>query len=439
MAAVRLPGVMTVPLRRAAGSVARWQAWSLAEPLRTLVIGVITLAVAVIAIATARTSWRLSDVAIFAGLLACGIITIESSRAVAEVHGTVGRDLQTVWYLAMAVVLPPGYVVLAPVPLCAYRLWRVRSGLAYRRVYSNATLSLAYGAAALLFHAVPRSVAGPSPGSGTHVLSWTGVAAGCGIVAWLINNGFLLGAIKLSDRGARVRDLFANREAFVSDLIELTLAVTLSLIVAINPVLVALSLPSIALYRRYLMNAQLVAQARIDAKTGLLNAGTWQHEAEVEFARAERVGTPLAVAMVGIDHFAAVNDTVGYPAGDRVLRGIAGSIAADLRGYDLTGRFGGDQFAILFPRTAVDEARRISERLRDKIAGDPVVIEDGSHAGYIFRLTVSIGLAATSTLGRPFSELVVTAEAALRQAKSAGRNRVGVLTEPAGTAGTGLS
>lgn len=165
MAAVRLPGVMTVPLRRAAGSVARWQAWSLAEPLRTLVIGVITLAVAVIAIATARTSWRLSDVAIFAGLLACGIITIESSRAVAEVHGTVGRDLQTVWYLAMAVVLPPGYVALAPVPLCAYRLWRVRSGLAYRRVYSNATLSLAYGAAAVLFHAVPRSVAGPSPGS----------------------------------------------------------------------------------------------------------------------------------------------------------------------------------------------------------------------------------------------------------------------------------
>jgi diguanylate cyclase (GGDEF)-like protein len=202
---------------------------------------------------------------------------------------------------------------------------------------------------------------------------------------------------------------------------------------------VALSLPSIALYRRYLMNAQLVAQARIDVKTGLLNAGTWQHEAEVEFARAERAGIPLAVAMVGIDHFAAVNDTVGYPAGDRVLRGIAGSIAADLRGYDLTGRFGGDQFAILFPRTAVGEARRISERLRDKIAGDPVVIEDGSHAGYIFRLTVSIGLAATSTLGRPFGEPVATAEAALRQAKSAGRNRVGVLTEPAGATGTGLS
>jgi len=439
MAAVRLPGVMTVPFRRVAGSVAQWQVWSLAEPLRTLVIGVVALAAAVLAVATVRTSWRLSDLAVFAALLACGVITIESSRAVREAHGTVGRDLQTVWYLAMAVALPPGYVLLAPVPLAAYRLWRVRSGFAYRRVYSNATISLGYGAASLVFHAVPRSVAGLVPGSGTHVITWTGVVAGCGVLAWLINNALLLAAIKLSDRGARVRDLFANREASASDLIELTLAVSLSLVVAINPVLMALSLPPVVLYRRYLMRAQLGAQARIDARTGLLNAGTWQHEAEAEFARAQRTGTALAVAMVDVDHFATVNDTVGHPAGDRVLRGIASSLAGDLRSYDLTGRYGGDEFAILFPHTGAKEARRISERLRDKIAGDPVVIEDGSHAGYIFRLTVSIGVAATDTPAGPFSELVATADAALRQAKAAGRNRVGVLTGEAGRAGTRLT
>jgi diguanylate cyclase (GGDEF)-like protein len=179
------------------------------------------------------------------------------------------------------------------------------------------------------------------------------------------------------------------------------------------------------------MHSQLVAQARIDAKTGLLNAGTWQHEAEVEFARAQRTGAPLAVAMVDIDHFKTVNDTVGHPAGDRVLRGIAGSLREDLRGYDLTGRFGGDEFAILFPHTKVSEARRISERLRDKIAGDPVVIEDGSHAGYIFRLTVSIGVAATDSTRRSFGELIATADAALNQAKRAGRNRVGTPSDPA--------
>jgi diguanylate cyclase (GGDEF)-like protein len=209
--------------------------------------------------------------------------------------------------------------------------------------------------------------------------------------------------------------------------------------VAINPVLMALSLPSIVLYRRYLMHSQLVAQARIDDKTGLLNAGTWRHEGEVEFARAQRTGTPLAIAMIDIDHFKTVNDTVGHPAGDRVLRGIASAVRDDLRGYDLTGRFGGDEIAILFPHTKANEARRISERLRDKIAGDPVVIEDGSHAGYIFRLTVSIGVAAADAPGCSFSELVAAADAALGQAKSAGRNRVGVLSGPAGPAGTRLS
>jgi diguanylate cyclase (GGDEF)-like protein len=284
---------------------------------------------------------------------------------------------------------------------------------------------------------VPRSAAGLAPGSGAHVIAWTGVVAGCGALAWLINNALLLAAIKVSDRGARIRDLFANRAAATSDLIELTLAVSLSLVVAINPLLMALSLPSIALYRRYLMHSQLVAQSRIDAKTGLLNAGTWQHEAEVEFARAQRTGTALAVAMIDVDHFATVNDTVGHLAGDRVLRGIAGSLAGDLRSYDLTGRYGGDEFAILFPHTRATEARRITERLRDKIAGDPVVIEDGSHAGYIFRLTVSIGVAAADAPAGQFSEIVATAGAALRQAKSAGRNRVEVLT--AASAGSGVA
>ncbi|HEY3733665.1 MAG TPA: GGDEF domain-containing protein [Streptosporangiaceae bacterium] len=425
---------MSVSLRRAAASVSGWQAWSLDEPLRSLLLAVIAIAATATAVAPAHTRWHASDAAIFAALLACGAITIESSRGVREVHGTVGRDLQTVWYLTMAITLPPVYAMLAPIPLGAYRLWRVRSGLMYRRVFSNATLSLAYGAASVIFRAFPRSVAGPRPEAGLHVLAWTGLVAGCGVVAWMINNGFLLGAIKLCDRQARVGDMFANREAFTSDLIELTLAVSLSLVVAINPVLMALSLPSIVLYRRYLMHSQLVTQARIDAKTGLLNAGTWQHEAEVEFARAQRTGMPLAVAMVDIDHFKTVNDTVGHLAGDRVLRGIAGSLRENLRSYDLTGRFGGDEFAILFPQTKLNEARRISERLRDKIAGDPVVIEDGTHAGYIFRLTVSIGVAASDGSQRSFDELIAIADAALETAKRAGRNRVATPADPGAAA-----
>ena len=424
MAAIRRPGVLPIPFRRLVAKAAGWQVWSLPEPLRTLVVGVAAAAVVAIATVPAHTTWRLSDAAVYLALLFCGCVTIESSRAVREVHGTVGRDLLTVWYLAIAITLPPAYALFAPVPLGAYRLWRVRHGFMYRRVYSNATLSLAYGAASLLFHAVPAAIAGHTPGTGAHVLTWAAVVAGCGLTAWLVNNGLLLAAIELSDRTSRVGDLFANREAGTADGIELTLAVSLALVVAINPWLMALSLPSIVLYRRYLMHFQLDAHARIDAKTGLLNAGTWHREGEVELARARRIGAPLAVAIVDIDHFKTVNDAVGHPAGDRVLRGIAAALREDLRGYDLTGRFGGDAFAVLLPHTRADEARRISERLRDKIAGDPVEIEDGTHAGYIFRLTVSIGVAAADGSWPAFAELISSARTALGQAKQAGRNRV---------------
>src|ERR1700734_2499304 len=83
--------------------------------------------------AAVRTSWRPADAVVFGGLLACGLVAIESTRGVTEVHGTVSRDLQTVWYLAIAIALPPAYALLAPIPLAAYRLWRGRRGFVYPR------------------------------------------------------------------------------------------------------------------------------------------------------------------------------------------------------------------------------------------------------------------------------------------------------------------
>ena len=275
MPALRLFGTAADGIRQGARSVRGWQVWALPQSLRVYILRITTFAFIVAAIAAARTRWQLTDIVIFAGLLACGVIAIESTRNVREVQG-VGRDLQTVWYLAIAVTLPPAYALLAPLPLTAYRLWRVPRAFVYRRVFSNATISLAYGSVSLLFHSIPASVAGRTPGTASHALAWTGVVAGCGVLAWVINNGLILGAIMIADRQARVRDMFGNREAITSDLIELSLAVSLSLVVSISALLMILALPSVVLYRRYLMNSQLVAQPRIDAKTGLLNAGTWQ-------------------------------------------------------------------------------------------------------------------------------------------------------------------
>jgi diguanylate cyclase (GGDEF)-like protein len=406
-------------------SVRKWQVWTLRTQSSVYIVSVVISAAIVAAIAVARATWTAADVATYLALLGCGMVAIEATRTVKEPTGSVARDLQTVWYLAIAITLPPVYALIAPIPLTAYRLWRVRRVLMHRRVFSNATISLAYGGASAAFHLIPPSLAGPTPGSGLHAVTWTCLAACCGALAWIINNGLLLGAISLADPGARVRDLFGNREAIVSDLIELTLAVSLALVVAINPLLMALALPSIVLYRRHLMQAQLVAQTRLDPKTGLLNAGTWRREAEVEFVRAVRSRSPLALVVVDIDHFSSVNETAGRLAGDQVLRRIARIITDNLGGVALLpARTGGEQFAILLPNAGEAEARRLGERIRDHIAGEPIAIEDGSHAGFVFRLTVSIGIAVLDHSRRALAELIGAADVALSEAKATGRNKV---------------
>jgi diguanylate cyclase (GGDEF)-like protein len=331
--------------------------------------------------------------------------------------------------LAIAVALPPVFAFLAPIPLTLYKVLRLRGDVIYRRVFSAAVVSLAYGSASVVFHAIPDSIAGSFPRSSEHALTWTASVAACGVLGWLINNVLLVIAIKLSDPVSRIRDLIGSRESITSDLLELSLAVSFTLVVRINPILMALALPSVVLCKRSIMRAQLVSHARIDAKTGLLNAGTWQREAEAEFFRALRGNGPLALAMVNIDHFKDVNDMAGQLVRDQLVRDIAGMLKEQLPDHDLIGRFGSEEFAILLPQTGRDEAQRISERLRDYIAAEPIAIESGSQEGFVFRLTVSIGVAVLNESRHALAELIGAADSALGQAKRTGWNKVYVLPE----------
>jgi diguanylate cyclase (GGDEF)-like protein len=432
MAAPRLPPTRMSNVRNLGHTLHKWPFWALPEPLRTY-LGLVTgLAVCAASVTLARQSWHLPDLFLSVALLGCGVVAIESTRAVKEIHGALSRDLQTVWYLAIAVILPPAYAFAAPLLLMIYKLWRMPQMIVHRRVFSNATISLAYGCASLTFHAFPGTVAGPRPGTASHALSWTVIVAVCGLLGWLINHILLLIAIKLSEPTAHFRELLGTRESITSDLVELSLAVSVTLIVAINSTLMVLALPSIVLYRRYLMNAQLIAQARIDAKTGLLNAVTWRREAMAEFSLALRTGLPLALAMVDIDHFKSVSESAGREIGDKLLRDVAGMLSEQMRGNGLIGRFGGEEFAILLPRTDRAEAKRISERLRDHIAGEPIAIESGNQAGFVFRLTVSIGVAVINESRRALAELIGAADSALDLARTTGWNKVCLL--PDGTA-----
>jgi diguanylate cyclase (GGDEF)-like protein len=113
-----------------------------------------------------------------------------------------------------------------------------------------------------------------------------------------------------------------------------------------------------------LIGWELAAAARTDPKTGLLNATAWQREADAEVARAQRTSSPLALLLVDVDHFKRVNDSHGHLIGDEVLRALATELRQQVRESDVVGRFGGEEFTVLLPRTDDAGAYGIAERLR---------------------------------------------------------------------------
>jgi diguanylate cyclase (GGDEF)-like protein len=246
------------------------------------------------------------------------------------------------------------------------------------------------------------------------------VLAACGALGLAVNNALIIGALRLSDPSCSIRKQVLDKEAAVTDLCQLSLAVLISLPAAFSPFLLVGAVPIVVVMRRFMMHAQLVTAARVDPKTGLLNAGTWQREAELEVARAERTRTPLAIAIADIDHFKAVNDRHGHLAGDAALSLISATMSALLRDYDLLGRFGGEEFAICLPHTDPAEAYRIADRLRQKIS----MISTQAPGAPAVQITISVGVASFESAHRTLDELIAAADAALYRAKSSGRNCV---------------
>jgi diguanylate cyclase (GGDEF)-like protein len=166
----------------------------------------------------------------------------------------------------------------------------------------------------------------------------------------------------------------------------------------------------------------------------LLNASTWEREATVEVERAVRTHIPLAVALVDIDHFKLVNDTYGHLVGDRVLRAVTDALRGQLRGYDLAGRFGGEEFIILLPQATETAARNVAERLRTHVAGMAIPIDDEPDCLTFVRLTISVGVAALDGVSRELTDLMAAADAALYYAKETGRNKTHVISASAAQA-----
>src|SRR5690348_12090634 len=164
-----------------------------------------------------------------------------------------------------------------------------------------------------------------------------------------------------------------------------------------------------------------LALALTDSLTGLYNRRYLMAHLEGLMTRAAEGAQGPAVLMLDIDFFKRVNDTYGHPAGDAVLREVAGRIARYVRGFDLVARYGGEEFVVVMPETQLAVAAMVAERLRKVVAAKPISL--GESEGEL-ELTISAGIAVTREGGDSATAILQRADKALYEAKARGRNCV---------------
>ena len=168
-------------------------------------------------------------------------------------------------------------------------------------------------------------------------------------------------------------------------------------------------------------NRKLVQLAVTDELTGLLNRRSIVARLQDELQRTRRLGHPLSVAMADLDRFKVVNDRHGHHAGDAVLALFACILRDSCRAYDQIGRYGGEEFLLIFPESGVDDAYAGAERLRQRMGQATLPL----HTGEVLQVTVSIGVVqASGDPGESVDHLVARADNALYRAKGEGRDCV---------------
>ena len=402
-----------------------WAVWTI--PATTL-----WLVLTVTALAGGWTLWmlwaaplRADDLLLFGVLLGAGAVSVEATRRVPEPAGMNANDMLSAWWLPITVLLPPVYALIAPAPLMALTQWRVRRLTPYRRVYSAAAIGVAHAAASTAFHALTGPLTAVN-GSGDLVALTLAITA-AGVLAMALNTALIGIAVKTSDPQTRWHEVFWVDARL--EVTEVCAGVVVTLLAGLSPLLVLIGLPPVLLAQRGMLYAQLHAAARVDAKTGLLNAVTWEREAAAELAIARRRADAASVLLIDIDHFKRVNDMHGHLVGDAVIRGVADVLRAHSReGKDLVGRFGGEEFAVFLPGVDATKAPEAAERLRRGVAELVTPAE-----GALVAVTVSVGVAVADPVGAPGTsvpELLAAADRGMYRAKAEGRDQVRLLDRP---------
>lgn len=432
--------------------ISTWALWR--SPLRVIcyVVSVDIAAMLVIAATVVVVPFDRSSLLPFVALMACAVLYTEASRSIEEVRADNAAsphvDLNSVWMFAAVVLLHPSMAAAVIATSYAYRWLRVRHHPVFRLTFTAASTMLSGQAAAALVTGLGATTFADMPRDLSTFLRVTAA----GVLFLVINFGSVLGAITLTSGHPTLRTVLtsANPSDYALEAATISLGLLLAWALTDWPfVMVLIVVVTLVLHRNVLIH-QLRENARIDAKTGLLNAAAWTAAVDTELERATRQAQPQpsGVLVIDLDHFKAINDQYGHLAGDEMLRAVASTLTKEVRSYDLVGRFGGEEFVVLLPGTSQTETLDVAERIRQRISELVIPIplssngngsaHPGAHPGgqtstngsgngsaaLFNRLTVSIGIAVFPEHGQDRSDVLHAADMAMYEAKAAGRNRV---------------
>ena len=325
-------------------------------------------------------------------------------------RSAVWTNQTSIWTFAGTVTLPLGYACLLVLAIYAdilVRGWQHRSIRTYRVVFGITTAL----AGVIAAHTVGRAFDATG-----------GASAQIGLLVQLAvytSSSLLLAVIGIRLYGDTdsLRASLPRRKSVVMEVATLLLGlITAQLLVhdvMLTPLVVFMA---IALHRSSMVQ-ELAAAARVDIKTGLLNAAAWRAQAEELWINCAHAQEPVALLVIDLDHFKVVNDTYGHIAGDTVLAAVGTCLAVSERDGSCAGRFGGEEFVVILPGAGSDAAAGLAEHIRREIhvrtkhLGTPV--------------TASVGIAGSRSDAAVSSldELVRLADAALYEAKAAGRDQ----------------
>jgi diguanylate cyclase (GGDEF)-like protein len=360
-------------------------------------------------------------------ILACGsVIYVEATRGIERMRQVVteGRpyvNLKWMWAFTGVLILPPPLTASLIVFTYAHAWLRASRRIpAYKTVFTVSAVMLAGATSGTFLYVISGADYASLP-TGPRGLAAVGAA---GLAFLFVTDALVAFAVLLSAPNQPGSQALSSRNDLLIEAGSLGMGFAMAAVIEDGPWLVVVLLLTVLALHRALLVDQYQSAANTDPKTGLANAGFWHKKATDELALAQRDGVPLGVLMIDMDRFKAFNDDYGHLAGDQALKAVAAALQSETRDYDLVGRFGGEEFAVLLPGTNAFEIGHTAERIRRRVAELSITIDTHTGPRTVDTLTCSIGAATYPESAADIDKLVLAADTATYKAKTGGRNQV---------------